>query len=73
MPHMDGLEATKKIRTNEQLAKTPIIALTALAMPGDKERCFEAGANVYLTKPVKLKRVVEEIEKLLSNKGEKKS
>jgi PAS domain S-box-containing protein len=67
MPGMDGLEATQKIRadTDEQLAKTPIIALTALAMPGDKKRCLDAGVNVYLTKPVKMKQLVAEIERLL--------
>jgi len=65
MPNMDGLEATKRIRADEKLAKIPIIALTALAMPDDKERCLAAGANVYLSKPVKVKRLVEEIERLL--------
>jgi signal transduction histidine kinase/ActR/RegA family two-component response regulator len=66
MPGMDGLEATKQIRANKELAKIPIIALTALVMPGDKERCFDAGANAYLSKPVNIKRLVEEIEKQLS-------
>jgi len=68
MPCMDGYETTKAIRadTDEQLAKTPIIALTALAMPGDKQRCLDADANVYLSKPVNVKRMVEEIEALLA-------
>jgi len=68
MPGMDGLEATKQIRAaaDEQLAKTPIIALTALAMPSDKKRCLEAGANVYLTKPINIKRLVTEIEEQLA-------
>lgn len=66
MPGMDGLEATKQIRANKEFAKIPIIALTALVMPGDKERCFDAGANAYLSKPVNIKRLVEEIEKQLS-------
>jgi PAS domain S-box-containing protein len=67
MPGMDGIEATKQIRADadEQLAKTPIIALTALAMPGDKKRCLDAGANVYLSKPMNIKLLVKEIEKQL--------
>jgi signal transduction histidine kinase/CheY-like chemotaxis protein len=67
MPGMDGLEATKQIRadTDEQLAKTPIIAMTALAMPSDKERFFDAGTNAYFSKPVKIKQLVEEIERQL--------
>lgn len=65
MPEMDGLEAIQRIRTEPDLVHTPIIALTALAMAGDRERCLAAGANAYLSKPISLKRLINEIEKQL--------
>ena len=65
MPVLDGLEAIRRLRTNPRFAATPIISLTALAMPGDRERCLEAGANEYLTKPVRLKGLKQTIQKLL--------
>lgn len=70
MPEMDGLQAMQLIRQEPNLATLPIIALTALAMPQDRERCLAAGANEYLTKPVNLKGLKEAIVQLLgSNRG----
>jgi CheY-like chemotaxis protein len=69
MPKMDGLEATRQLRADSRFTATPIIALTALVMPGDKERCLEAGANQYLSKPVSLKLLLATIEKLMKRKA----
>ncbi len=66
MPVMDGLEAIRNIREEQQFINVPIIALTALAMPGDRETCLAAGANEYLTKPVKLKQLAVTIQQLLA-------
>lgn len=65
MPGIDGLEASRQIRADQQIAHIPIIALTALAMPGDREQCLAAGANSYLAKPVKLKELLGVIQQLL--------
>jgi len=54
MPGVDGLEATRRLRANPDTAKIPIIVLTALAMPEDRLRCLEAGADAYLSKPLQL-------------------
>jgi CheY-like chemotaxis protein len=66
MPTMDGLEAIRQIRAEAATQSIPIIALTALAMPGDLERCIAAGANHYLAKPVKLKQLLELIADYLA-------
>jgi CheY-like chemotaxis protein len=68
MPGMDGLEATRRLRADAGLCSTPIIALTALAMPGDRERCLAAGVDAYLTKPVSLKLLAQFIEMHLHRK-----
>jgi CheY-like chemotaxis protein len=69
MPEMDGLEATTRIRELERArattSRTPIIAMTANAMKGDKERCLEAGMDGYVSKPVKRQTLFAEIERVL--------
>nr|WP_275415848.1 response regulator [Leptolyngbya sp. CCY15150] len=66
MPEMDGLEAMQTIRRYPQLTEVPIIALTSLAMEGDRDRCIAAGANDYLSKPVKLKQLLMAIQNQLN-------
>ena len=65
LPEMDGLEATKLIKRDPATANIPIIALTAHAMDGDRERCLAAGCNDYDTKPIELSRLLEKINALL--------
>ena len=69
MPNMDGLEAIRRLRAAPKSASVPIIAVTALAMPGDRERCLEAGANEYISKPVSLKGLVETIHTFFAKEG----
>jgi PAS domain S-box-containing protein len=66
MPRLNGLEAMRRIRAEEQPQQhIPIIALTALAMPDDRQTCLEAGADDYLSKPVGLKQLLRAIENQL--------
>ncbi|MBL8058188.1 MAG: response regulator [Anaerolineales bacterium] len=51
LPELDGLEVTRRLRARPEFARTPILVVTALALPGDQERCRAAGATAYLTKP----------------------
>jgi PAS domain S-box-containing protein len=68
MPNMDGLEAITQIRQQECCQKIPIIAITALTMKGDRERCLAAGADDYLSKPIRLKQLDLTIKDLLKNR-----
>ena len=66
LPGISGLDAIQALRANPRFATTPIIALTALAMAGDRERCLAAGASEYLSKPVDLAGLAEMIQRLLA-------
>ncbi|RYF23430.1 MAG: response regulator [Flavobacteriales bacterium] len=63
MPEMDGYQAIAKMKQDEELKDVPVIAVTAQAMVGDRERCLNAGANGYVSKPVN----VDELVLLLKN------
>jgi CheY-like chemotaxis protein len=65
LPEIDGWEATRQLRAAPETAKVPVIALTAHAMSGDRERAIEAGCDDYDTKPIELPRLLGKIEALL--------
>ncbi len=67
LPVKDGWTATREIKNDAALSKVPIIALTAHAMAGDKDRAMEAGCDDYDTKPVEFDRLVGKIEALLGS------
>lgn len=66
LPVMDGWEATKRLKGSPETSDIPIVALTAHAMSGDRERALEAGCDDYDTKPVEFPRLILKIEALLN-------
>jgi two-component system cell cycle response regulator DivK len=70
LPVMDGWEATRQLKASPETKDIPIIALTAHAMSGDREKAMEAGCDDYDTKPIELSRLLAKMEALL---GEKKA
>jgi CheY-like chemotaxis protein len=67
LPVMDGWAATQAIKADPELLKIPVIALTAHAMAGDREKAMAAGCDDYDTKPIELPRLLEKIGKFLPN------
>jgi len=67
MPKMDGPTAIEILRRNAAFASTPIVAVTALAIPGDRERILDGGANAYLAKPIRLHELLAVIRELLAS------
>lgn len=65
LPDMDGWEATRRLRATDGSGRIPIIALTAHAMAGDREKALEAGCDDYDTKPIELPRLLGKIEALV--------
>jgi CheY-like chemotaxis protein len=65
LPEIDGWEATRRLKADSATSGTPIIALTAHAMAGDREQAIEAGCDDYDTKPIELPRLLGKIESLL--------
>ena len=68
LPVIDGWEATRQLKAMAAMKAVPIIALTAHAMSGDREKALEAGCNDYDTKPIELPRLLGKIEALLGSK-----
>ena len=68
LPVIDGWEATRRIKVNDATRRIPVIALTAHAMAGDREKAMEVGCDDYDTKPVEISRLVRKIAALLKPK-----
>ena len=66
LPVVDGWEATRRLKADERLKHTPVIALTAHAMANDRDKALEAGCDDYDTKPIELARLLGKIEALLA-------
>lgn len=66
MPDLDGYEAIEKMKADERLRDIPVIAVTAQAMPGDREKCLAAGASCYISKPVNVDELMSRLQELMN-------
>ncbi|MEM1173081.1 MAG: ATP-binding protein [Cyanobacteria bacterium P01_H01_bin.35] len=67
LPEVDGLELIKQIKAHSIWHSVPVIAVTAMAMTGDREKCLNAGASAYLSKPLNIEQMIDLVKSLLSN------
>jgi len=66
LPEVDGFELLQQLRKTPYWQEVPVIAMTAMAMPGDRDRCLEAGADDYIAKPLHLETVIEKVQQLIT-------
>ncbi len=66
---MSGFEATRRLKADPRLRRVPVVAVTAYAMVGDRERALEAGCDGYIPKPVDVRRLPEQVSRFLEGKG----
>lgn len=65
LPEMDGLEVTRRLRSNAKTAKVPIVALTAHAIPGEEEKALDAGCDGFISKPIEVRKFVTAVAEYL--------
>jgi two-component system, sensor histidine kinase len=69
LPEVDGLELIRQLKANSIWQKVPVIAVTAMAMAGDRDRCLEAGADDYLSKPLDLEKLIATVRSFMAKTG----
>lgn len=69
LPKIDGLEVTKRLKREERFKRVPIVALTAHAMSGDREKAFEAGCDGFISKPINVRTLSDQIRSYLEGEG----